>query len=260
MEFKLISPDEGKFFTKIEFNYEELKTQIQEAMKKYESVVYTPDNLKDAKADKAKLNKFKEALETERKKIKNDYMKPYLEFENKIKELTAFVDLPIAQISGQVTAYEEETKEAKKQAIAAFYADKAGGLTILLSFEKIFNPKWLNSTYAMTKIQNEIEEIIAKIHQDIDTIENLKICFEHKLQIKDTYLQTLDFSKAMNELRRLEELDSKFAALKPVRAIKEVENDTIYTRRIWVKGTEAQLKAFGRFLKENNIEYGGIDA
>ena len=37
------------------------------------------------------------------------------------------------------------------------------------------------------------------------------------------------------------------------------EQAKIYTRRFWVKGTKEKLQALGKYLKANNIEYGGIE-
>ena len=42
---------------KISFNYEELKAELTEKVAFYETLVYTDDQVKDAKADRATLNK-----------------------------------------------------------------------------------------------------------------------------------------------------------------------------------------------------------
>lgn len=33
----------------------------------------------------------------------------------------------------------------------------------------------------------------------------------------------------------------------------------VYTRKFWVKGTADQLRALGQYMKDNGIEYGGIE-
>ena len=45
------------------------------------NLVYTADQIKDAKKDRAKLNKFVTALEDKRKEIKKQVMQPYTAFE-----------------------------------------------------------------------------------------------------------------------------------------------------------------------------------
>ena len=47
---------------RIEWNYEELKAEIAERVQHYETLVYTDETIKEAKADRANLNKLKKAL------------------------------------------------------------------------------------------------------------------------------------------------------------------------------------------------------
>ena len=50
----------------ISFNYDELKQELAEKVSMYETMVYTEEQIKEAKADKASLNKLKKALNDER--------------------------------------------------------------------------------------------------------------------------------------------------------------------------------------------------
>lgn len=67
MEFKIYNPQEDGFLQKIDWNYEELKTEIQKKANDYMNLVYTADQIKDAKKDRANLRKFVTALENKRK-------------------------------------------------------------------------------------------------------------------------------------------------------------------------------------------------
>lgn len=46
----------------ITFNYDELKRDLIDKVSTYETLVYTDDQIKQAKADKANLNKLKKPL------------------------------------------------------------------------------------------------------------------------------------------------------------------------------------------------------
>ena len=59
MEFKI---NEVQIPEKPTFNYEELKQELQEKANMYASLVYGDDEIKQAKSDKANLNKLKKAL------------------------------------------------------------------------------------------------------------------------------------------------------------------------------------------------------
>ena len=63
MELKV---NEYQLPEQILFNYEELKAELTEKVQHYETLVYTDDQIKEAKADRATLNKLKKALSDER--------------------------------------------------------------------------------------------------------------------------------------------------------------------------------------------------
>ena len=79
---------------KILFNYDELKQELLEKVSMYETLVYTDEQIKDAKADKAALNKLKKALNDERIRLEKEYMRPFNEFKGKINEIIAIIDKP----------------------------------------------------------------------------------------------------------------------------------------------------------------------
>lgn len=282
MEFKLINPQsENGFIQAIEFNFDELKTELTERLEKYQNLTYTEDTIKDAKETRAGLNKFKEAIETRRKEIKNLCMKPYNDFEAKVKELTGLIDKPINAIDTQLKNFEETRKSAKQIDITNFYNSVIEDLAQLVPLERIFNPKWLNVTYKMATIQNEIIETIGKIKGDLNVITDLKLDQDAETLVKDKYLQTLDFSLAMAEKTRLENLKKAFKereTIQKVEVIQEepqpteneqetvaelenvvtLETEKIYYKEFFVRGTKNQILALRDFLIKNGIEYGGI--
>lgn len=71
MEFRLINPTEDGFLRRIQWNKEELEAAVRAKIAGYENVVYTEENIKAAKNDRAELNKLIKAIE-ERKMIMSD--------------------------------------------------------------------------------------------------------------------------------------------------------------------------------------------
>jgi len=71
MELVIYSPKDDEFLTNINFNYDELKQELAVRLDKYRNLVYSEDSIKEAKADRATLNKFKKAIEERRKEIKS---------------------------------------------------------------------------------------------------------------------------------------------------------------------------------------------
>lgn len=209
MELKILSPQEGGFVKEIRWNNEELKAEIAEKMQEYKSLAFTEETIKEAKADRAKLNKLRTAFEDERKRIKKLCMAPYDEFEKQVKELIALIDEPIRLIDGQIKEVEEQRRVEKKGKVLEFYESTIGPLKGVLSFEKIFRPEYLNATRSMKSITEEIQSLINRVNADLDTIEGFGS--EYELQIKDAYLRTLDLSTAMQEKARLEEVERRLA-------------------------------------------------
>jgi hypothetical protein len=271
MELKIIQQEALK---PIEFNFEELKQQLTERLKFYNSLTYGEDEIRTAKTDRATLNKFKEAIENRRKEIKKIHMKPYEDFEKKIKEIVAMIDQPILAIDGQVKAFEDKVKAEKKAEIETLYNQSIGDLKDLLPLDKLWNTKWLNSTFSMKAVEEEITGIIAKVKNDLEVISGLKSEFE--LQIKDVYLRTLNLSAALQEKTRLEDQKAKQEAynkaqLEKIEATKENTPEPIISQpepkqeqeiiqmdfRVWV--TMEQLQELKLFLHERKIKYGRVN-
>ena len=109
--------EELSFPQAIEFNFEELKAEITAKSALYANMVYTDETIKEAKADKAALNKFIKALEDKRKEVKKECLQPYEAFEKQMKELVAIINEPVRLIDGQVKTYEEKVKAEKLEKI-----------------------------------------------------------------------------------------------------------------------------------------------
>ena len=86
-EYKLPEP--------IQFNFDELKTQIAEKTEQYTKLVYTDDNIKAAKEDRADLNRLKKALNDERIRRQKEYLAPFDAFKKQIDEIIGIIDKPV---------------------------------------------------------------------------------------------------------------------------------------------------------------------
>lgn len=209
MELRILSPMEDGFIKKIEWNNEELKEAISAKVQDYKGLQYTEEIIKEAKKDKATLNKLREAIETERKRIKKQCMAPYELFEKQVKEVLAIIDEPIHLIDSQIREVEEQRRLEKKQKVLEIYEENIGNLKGILPFAKVFKNEYLNVSKSLKSITEEITALISKVNQDMDVIEELDTKYE--LQVKDMYVKTLDLSMALRENARLEEVERKLA-------------------------------------------------
>ena len=293
MEVRVTPAIEQIIPPQISFNFEEIRAELAQKLQVYQNMVVTESGVKEAKADRANLNKFKAALADSRKSVKSQWNQPLSDFEDKMKELEQMVDAPIRTIDRQVKAFEEIKKQEKRQNIESFFEDNVGDLEEFLPIEKIWNERWLNVTYSMEEIKREILERMRKTHNDIQIILAMQLpCCD---QMLSTYLETLDMSKAMEEKHRYEQAQkakeqiakpqkeevpqsapviveskdqtSDSIAMQQVGSIpenKQMEqtgeaayNLKVLDFRVWV--TPEQMQALKAFLLQNHIRYGRVE-
>lgn len=219
MEIKILSPKEDGFIKSIDFNFEELKAEIQAKLEKYQGLAYTDDTIKDAKADRATLNKFTKALNSKKQEIKKQCLAPYTDFEAKIKELTGLVDDPLQAIDAQVKGYEERLKQDKHEAIKNFWEKTESNVKTLVKLERVFDSRWLNKTYSMSKIEEEIKTFLESAETELATIEELETEFED--QVIRVYLQSFSIAAALAENKKLLEQKAKREAYAEQQRIKK---------------------------------------
>lgn len=191
----------------ITFNYEELKQELTAKVSMYETLVYTDEQIKEAKADKANLNKLKKALNDERIRREKEYMQPFNDFKAKINEIIGIIDKPVAVIDKQVKEYEDKQKAEKKQKIKDYWSEQTQ--PSFLTFEQIFEEKWLNASVSMKSIQESINAKIEQVTNDLATLSNLP---EFGFEAVEVYKTTLDLNRAITEAQRMSEMAKAKAA------------------------------------------------
>ena len=239
MEFRLINPTEDGFLRVIKWNKEELEAAVRHKIAAYQNVVYTEDNMKQAKADRAELNKLTKAIEERRKMVKKIINEPYDVFEAELKEILALIQEPVGIIDRQVKAFEDQKKEEKKKSIQKSYDEVIGDLAEVLPFERVFDIRYLNQTYKLATAQAEVKAKVEKVRTDLETIDSLES--KYKLNAKDVYIKTLDLSKALAENKRLSDLEEKLEAEKRRKAEEEAERKRLAEERR--KAEEERAKA-----------------
>jgi hypothetical protein len=167
------NPGEGHWLQHIDWNKEEFEAAIEAAVKDYTDLAYTDDQIKEAKADRAELNKLKKAIDERRKAVKKAISAPYDEFEKEVKEVTQKLDAAVGQIDSQVKAYEEKQKAEKKAAIEECFRSKVGSLEETVTINRVFDPKWLNATVTMKSIETEMTARLTNIKNGYDFCMNL---------------------------------------------------------------------------------------
>lgn len=263
----------------ITFNYEELRTELLQKVSVYETMVYTENQIKVAKSDRAALNRLKKALNDERIRQEKEYMQPFNSFKAQVGELVKIIDKSVTVVDKQVKEFEEQKKAEKLQQIQDFFNSKTfPGNFDGLSFKQLFDEKWLNASVSMKSIQEAVDAKIEQISKDLAVIADLP---SYAFEAEQVYKQTLDLAKAVSEAHRLQEQAEKRAAweaeqqkrkeeaaaaqIKPTQVMTNINDpDDIENlpARQWI-GFQALLsadeaRALGAWLRANGIKYKAI--
>ena len=188
----------------ITFNYEELKQELAEKLSTYETLVYSDEQIKEAKADKANMNKLKKALNDERIRREKEYMQPFNDFKAKINEIIGIIDKPVALIDKQVKEYEDKQKQDKMDKIKALWSemDVPEGLTL----ERVFDDRMLNVSYGMNHVKQKMLDDIKRFNRDMETLAGLP---EFGFEAQQEYIRTFDLNKALAEGQRMAQVQKK---------------------------------------------------
>ena len=270
---------------KISFNYEELKTELAARVRHYERIAYTGDQIKQARSDRAALNKLKKALNDERIRQEREFMAPFEEFKGQVKELCGIIDKAAGAVDAQIKDYEEKQKAEKLEAIRTMF----GELAFPVSLEKVMDQKWLNASISLADIRQRLEERKQLIMNDMAVIDELPA---YAFEARHVYLDTLSLGNALKEAQRLQkqaeekeaweeeqrkrraeayaarEAERRMRELNPRKpeTVKPEPDDSCVSSeeakevcRGWIAFdaylSKDEAAALGRFLQDNNIKY-----
>ena len=212
MELKMITDIESSVPAVIEFNFDEMKTDLESSLEKYNQLVVTEDSISEAKADKANLNKLSKTLNDNRIAQERLYVAPFKIYKGKVDELIALIQKPLKAIDTQIKVFDVKKQEEKLEKINHFYQTNIGSLIDVLPLSKILNPKWMNVGVTILALHQEMIDKIMNVKADFKIIEAMKLDCE--VQMKDEYLKNLNMSEALAEKTRFEEQQKRLAELK----------------------------------------------
>lgn len=205
MELQIYNPTDENAIKKIDWNYEELKQEITTRANDYKTLVYTDDNIKDAKSDRANLNKFIKVLDTKRKDVKKMMLEPYTEFEGQVKELIGIIGEANDNIDSQVKAYEQKKRDEKLVKVQEIYDGIFGDSDLLsiLTWDRVFKPTYLNATTTLKSIKTEMTELLERVTNELNIIDNDN--GEYQFEMKEAYLKDFNMAEALTVKQRFEE-------------------------------------------------------
>ena len=254
---------------KITDNMSEVKEYALETKKYYENLVFTDEQIKEAKDERANINKAVKRVADYRKDIVDKFNKPLEEFVRNAKETESILKEASNSIDVQVKKYEEEEKQKKKDECEELFNNLVGDLSELITFEKVSDNRWLNKTTKMTEVEQDIKNVIEKVNTGLQAIKELNSEFETELI--NTFLQDYDLSKAIMKNTQLKAQKEKWAKTEVAKeetkqeAIKEMvstpvedvedERDIIKTYTLKITANYTKMTALRKFMEINDIKF-----
>ena len=171
MELKIYSPTADKQIEKIKWNNEELKKEVAQQLEYYKNVVYDETEKPEAKKDKAKLNNFTGAIKDACRKIKKQCLLPYEIFKEEADEIIGMCDEATSSIDSQIKNFEQARKDKKLDEIKGLFV--SAEFPEWVSFEQIFDERWLNVSVSVKNIETQIKNAREQIEKDLEMLRAL---------------------------------------------------------------------------------------
>lgn len=268
-----------KSLGEIESNMKEVKGYVESLNNYYKNITFTEETIKEAKEEKAKINKFKSEVANYRKNIVAEYNKPIKIFEDTSKETEKILTETYNTINSQVANYEDIEKQRKEQEIKDYFEEyKVANNIDFINYEQAK----INVTLTAS-VKNLKEQAKAFIDEIIDDLKLIGTQ-ECKDEILVEYKQNLNVSRAIQEVanrhklleeerkrqeekivhiemnenheisqKSYEELGDVFN--KPLEQPKEEKQEEILTLRFTVKSTRTKLRELKQFLENGGYDY-----
>lgn len=170
-------------------NEDKLAKFIEDTVAKYDSLVFTEDNIAEAKTSRKELNNLFKALDEGRKDVKKKYSEPLTNFEKTIKKYSGPIKTISEKIGMQIDEYDERERRFRQSLVWQVINEKASEAEV--DTQKIaFKDNWTNkgaftSNNNLTKktleeIDGEISLLVkekARIAADTSVVINLAIAY-----------------------------------------------------------------------------------
>lgn len=170
-------------------NEKQLESLVAATVTHYSTLVFTDDNIPEAKEAKAKLNGISKLLDDQRKEVKKKYSKPLTDFESKINGLRDRIQDVSDDINLGVSKYEEKQKQLREEKIKQIIDEMAPNYEIDIAAVEI-KPAWLNKGSFTAK-----GELTKKVLEEIAGI--MTLIAKENQRIKEDKVSVFNYAKAV---------------------------------------------------------------
>ncbi len=243
-----------KSLGEIESNMQEVKEYVIALNDYYKGLQFSEETMKEAKEEKAKVNKFKEKVADYRKSIVAEYNKPIKAFETMAKETENLLTETYKSINEQVENYTNQQKEEKENRIKLYFNEYLSENNIdFVTFEQAK----INVTLSASEksLKEQAKAFIDKIIQDLQLIATQ----ENNAEILVEYKQTLNVSNAIttvvNRQKAIVEEMKKEYTENEVSDVKEVEHEIVKNTELDIENSDFVIVPQENYIKQDPNEF-----
>ena len=244
--------------------YDELLTQVEGLAEQMKTVEVTEDTLQGSKKLVSEVKKQYDILDSQRKAVKKQLMKPYEEIDLKMKQLKKVLDSGETAVRSQIKELEQKQRSLKEVEVKALFDEMFihYKLPSIFTFEMFLESKHLNKTYSMSKVKTDMKVWFINIKNDIQMFRDVADEINHVANMVQEYahngLQASQaistYKQARNDFKRLKnELGSSkkvSISIKPQHSEKGIRKRF----HLAVYG-QSDLNKLVQFCNKNNIDF-----
>ena len=201
-------------------NLDEVQANIDTLLASYTRRVYTAEEIKSAKDDRAQVNKWDKQLAEAAKAIKDKYLEKVDPLLDRIAEMRGQVKQVSAAIDHQVKAVEESEREEKRKALEQIYQEAAGAdLSPIVPFDSLLDRRWLNKTTPLSTAGRELRKLLEQRREELRIIR--ETCGDDAEACIAEYTRDFLLNDALREYQRRKDLRLAAAQAEAARAAAE---------------------------------------
>lgn len=182
-------------------DFNKVKEYLVSILPDYTMDVVNKDNLKEAKDNRALLNKLSKTLNNRRIDAQKSYMEGFNGGKKQYDELIDLINKAADKLGEQINSVEDAEKTKDK----ALLQDYFNSVNIYpITFEQVFNAKWLTKKTGLENAKNEIDSIMFNTNNCVNALKQAVSDSTLELALM-YYFDCLDLQEALNKAKVTED-------------------------------------------------------
>lgn len=187
-------------------DYQLYKQKAEEARDFLLTLEVRPESEKECKRIVATARKISDRLNQEKIRIKRTVLEPYIEFEDKVKEIIGIITEGEDVARDKLRAIDDQRREEKKAELRRIWDARCGSFIsgAYLTFDHFLQDKHLNKTVPISEVEHEMVVFF------MDKSDDIKYLSEKPRG--EEYIE--EYCKGLNALKAMEIVDRRHESMK----------------------------------------------